>query len=114
MKNLYKWLIKLVLSLFKIQKKGYELISIEDAPEENNFENQKVYWVGRPDNKWCAAFICPCGCKEVIYLNLLPKGSPCWRITNEGSDFFTIHPSINRKKGCKSHFFIKNNTIIWA
>ncbi|MGE3343138.1 MAG: DUF6527 family protein [Vicinamibacterales bacterium] len=29
---------------------------------------------------WAAALLCPCGCGDVIELNLVEQASPCWRV----------------------------------
>lgn len=108
-----KWLKDAFMSFFSHEKR-YKLISLEDLPENNNFKREVVYWIGENQNKWSAAFMCPCGCKEIIYLNLLPKGSPCWKIIVKSNRDFSISPSINRNKGCKSHFFINDNKVVWA
>jgi hypothetical protein len=59
-------------------------------------------------------FICPCGCKAVIHLNLLPDTKPKWNYQISENKSISITPSIWRKIGCKSHFFIRNSKAIWA
>lgn len=56
---------------------------------------------------------CPCGCKDVLTLNLMDDVSPVWTIIEKNPDF-SIKPSIWRKGSCKSHFWIKSNKIIWT
>lgn len=55
---------------------------------------------------------CPCGCNDIIYLNLIPdenpqRTEPRWKIVGN-----TITPSINRTIGCRSHFQIINGIVI--
>ncbi len=50
--------------------------------------------------------ICHCGCGAVISLNTLLDASPKWNIVDN-----TIHPSISRIYGCRSHFSIKNGIV---
>jgi molybdopterin/thiamine biosynthesis adenylyltransferase len=58
-----------------------------------------------------ASHLCPCGCKHKI---VTPFGENGWRLSlilNRAS----LYPSIgNRTLECKSHYWIKNNKIIWA
>lgn len=60
------------------------------------------------------AFKCPCGCNTTIFLNLLSDAKPRWkyRITKKGN--ISISPSVWRKVGCKSHFFIREGRIDWC
>ncbi len=63
-----------------------------------SFEENKIY-VCKSEVR--ADFICPCGCKQIISLNLLKGSTPLWKINGN-----SITPSINRIVGCKSHFYI--------
>lgn len=57
---------------------------------------------------------CPCGCGELTVLSLHPTR---WHIHFDGKSISLEGPtggSVWAHSGCKSHYFIKNNTIIWA
>jgi hypothetical protein len=60
------------------------------------------------------AFKCPCGCDTTIFLNLLFDAKPRWKyyITKKGN--ISISPSVWRKVGCKSHFYIRESRISWC
>jgi len=60
-----------------------------------------------------AYFLCPCGCGDVIRLNLSDKERPCWALQFI-DDIPTIRPSINKLSGCKSHFFIRDGKVVWC
>lgn len=55
---------------------------------------------------------CPCGCGDEISVNLDPRTGPAWR-TYQTSRGFTLFPSIWRESGCKSHFIIWEDRILW-
>lgn len=77
-----------------------------DAPfqeSETPFEENVIY-VCHPDFRM--DFICPCGCREIISLNMISGTKPCWSVNDN-----TITPSINRIIGCRSHFSIKNGIV---
>jgi hypothetical protein len=60
------------------------------------------------------AFICPCGCKARIILNLLIDASPKWSYIINKQGKIDIYPSIWRKVGCKSYFFVRESDIDWT
>src|SRR5689334_9207100 len=39
-----------------------------------------------------AAMLCPCGCKGVLHMNLLPDERPCWRFTQHHDGTASLHP----------------------
>jgi hypothetical protein len=55
---------------------------------------------------------CPCGCGDEISVNLDPRTGPAWR-TYQTARGFTLFPSIWRESGCKSHFIIWEDRILW-
>jgi len=61
-----------------------------------------------------AAMNCPCGCNEVLYMNLLPDERPCWKVSCHANGTATLHPSVWRKKGCQSHFWFRRGEITWC
>jgi uncharacterized protein DUF6527 len=57
---------------------------------------------------------CPCGCADVISLNLMTNHRPFWSITWHGDGTLTVMPSVDKTSGCRSHFFIRRCRIAWA
>lgn len=89
------------------------IMLVEDPPD--TLEPGLVYLIGdNPDHPWCAALLCPCGCKADIRLSLIPTDEPRWRVSPSPSDSVTIRPSIWRTKGCRSHFYVFKGRIVWA
>jgi hypothetical protein len=58
-------------------------------------------------------FECPCGCREVLIINLDPATGRAWRLRRRG-DRVTLLPSVWRTTGCKSHFILWDNQIWWC
>ena len=85
---------------------------VVDAPD--TFDPKTVYLLAEGRTAWCAKFICPCGCGETISLSLIRGDRPRWRALRHNDGTVSIHPSIWRIKGCKSHFFIRRGRVIWA
>lgn len=84
---------------------------VEDEP--NLIASKKLYIIGEDNFPAFAIMLCPCGCKNKIYLNLISGDKPTWSIS-ESRGIPTITPSIWRKVGCKSHFFVHSGKIFWA
>lgn len=61
-----------------------------------------------------AAMLCPCGCGQVLHMNLLPDERPCWKVTYHSDDTASLHPSVWRKVDCGSHFWFQRGRIQWA
>lgn len=71
-------------------------------------------YVAGEEHMWAAAMLCPCGCGDVIELNLLEQASPCWSVRQHRDGSVTLMPSVWRRKGCCSHFFVRNSRIYWC
>lgn len=63
---------------------------------------------------WSAGLVCPCGCGEVIELLLLRSADPHWTLSIDRYDRPTLHPSVWKKVGCKSHFWLRKGRVIWV
>lgn len=90
----------------------YTAIQADDIPA--TFKKGLFYLVGKGGYIWCGVMLCPCGCKEVIHLNLLPEGRPKWAHRLDKNGAISITPSIWRNTGCKSHFFLTAGRICWC
>lgn len=72
-----------------------------------------VYILGKPGKEWLAGFTCPCGCGELIELTLIGN-SPRWKFNISKTGKMTLYPSIHRRIGCHSHFFIQDGIVKWC
>jgi hypothetical protein len=83
----------------------------EELPE--SLQSRRLYLLGA-DAPWSAAFVCPCGCREVIHVSLLQDDSPRWTISFDRDGYPSLSPSVWRTKGCRSHFFLRSGAIVWC
>jgi len=90
----------------------YKIKMVSDDPE--TCKKKTVYIVQDGSEPETLIFACPCGCRAVIKLNLLPDAKPCWIYLINDKNKITVTPSIWRKSGCKSHFFLRKSRIVWA
>jgi hypothetical protein len=109
-----KWIARLSnwFWTFLDPKVAYTHAWSEDPPE--NPKPGLVYLIGDGPTPWSAAFICPCGCNELISLSLVPNDNPRWRYHVSVLDPISLSPSVWRTRGCKSHFFIRKGRVLWA
>ena len=59
--------------------------------------------------RW-AVFRCPCGCDELLTVNLDPRTGPHWRLRRTKSRV-SLSPSVWRMSGCHSHFILWKNRV---
>lgn len=104
-------IIKWFVGLFR--RPQYKFKVVQDIPEQIVSKNT-IYLVGENENYWCVILQCPCGCQDSIHLNLIDKIRPRWKVDLTNKKGVTLSPSINKKKGCKSHFFIREGDVVWA
>ena len=84
----------------------YDFKEVDDSPEE--LEGNIVY-ICKPLE--VIEFLCPCGCGERVILSTMHNVKPRWRVTLSSN---TIAPSINRTRGCRSHFQIVDGKVVWS
>ena len=63
---------------------------------------------------WSVGMRCPCGCGATIELMVLPEAMPRWDIRTDEAGRPTLHPSVWKQSGCRSHFWIRNGRIHWC
>lgn len=103
-------LLKKLLRLVGIYAK-YRVIRCTDLPDKPS--DEKLYIVGEEGVYWLAAMKCPCGCGDLIQLSLSENSHPRWRLAGTDTQP-TLFPSINRTVGCKSHFHLRNGSVLWC
>lgn len=108
--------VKRILNYFLL-KFGFidvKVLFLEEKPPEDELPSNTIVVIGG-DNwaKW-VFMKCPCGCKDVITLSLMKSYKPNWDLRMNKKGRITLSPSIWKKDGCKSHFFVKNSKFIWA
>jgi hypothetical protein len=102
------WLRNSLTGLGLIPRPDWVVIFEEDLRDDSEIEpGQMVFVIGSGAPKW-AQHLCPCGCNEVILLNLNSGRRPCWSLHYDLLGRPTVHPSIWRKEGCMSHYWIRN------
>jgi hypothetical protein len=56
---------------------------------------------------------CPDGCGEHLTINLDERAGAAWSLYRSFRGI-TLYPSVWRESGCKSHFIVWHDTILWC
>ena len=107
-----KWYRKIIEKLAEWIQFEYRYYFVDEIPE--NICQRSIYIVGEKEQPWLIAFRCPCGCNNLIQLNLLKEARPRWNYVVSKKNKITVKPSIWRNVDCRSHFFIRKSKIKWA
>jgi hypothetical protein len=100
--RIYRWLVP-----------PYRTIVAEEVlPKE--LKRRTLYVVQEDGFRKQAVMICPCGCRRVLHMNLLPDERPCWRVIEHEDGSASLHPSVWRKKDCGSHFWFRHGRVQWC
>ncbi len=110
-KLMLKTIVSWLTSLFT-KEKLYKAKFVDEMPK--TFVPHTVYVLGNTKNQYLATILCPCGCKESLNMNLTPTAKPRWKLKFSNDKTVSFHPSLWKKSGCKSHFFLRDGKINWV
>src|ERR1700680_100906 len=92
-------------------RKRIRTVSVAEMPDR--LKPRRLYLFGGI-SPWSAALLCPCGCREVIHVSLLPTDSPTWTLVVDRRQSPTLSPSVWRTAGCRSHFLLRSGRVVWC
>jgi len=101
-----------LLDWFGPSSRRFTAIHVEELPDE--LEATAVYIAGEGQHLWFAAMLCPCSCGEILYMNLQKDARPRWSASCHSDNSVSLSPSVWRKVGCQSHFYLRKGQIIWC
>ena len=109
------WLLspfcKLYRRWYRFRYQKFSMNVIDDIPDQTT--PGIVYLVGEYEDYWAASMRCPCGCGDTVTLNLIGS-HPVWKAKIKQSDKVSLHPSVHRQTGCRSHYWVRDNVLIWV
>lgn len=107
---------KIIKELFR-RKQFKNIVVFENSSLRESIDNTIMLYKKNGKFVW-AKFKCPCDCGKDIVLSLNPNIKPYWTVhlkTVNGKQYVTFQPSVWLEGfNCKSHFFIRDNKIIWV
>lgn len=77
-------------------------------------EPTTLYLLGEGGQVWQAVMVCPCGCGETLHMSTLADDWPRWKVQRHEEGTASLSPSVWRKVGCRSHFWLRQGRIDWC
>lgn len=93
-------------------KKVIRASSQNQAREEVSKNSSTIAVVYR-DKPRTVLFKCPCGCHQILVINVDVKAGKAWKLQDKNKKI-TLTPSVCRTTGCKSHFFVWQSQVLWC
>jgi len=103
-------LLESFVALFRKEKR-YKYLFVDDVPDR--LRSGFVYLVGNQGYYWQIVMLCPCGCDKILHMSLMQDDQHHWKYEISGKTI-SLSPSIDRKVGCRSHFFLTDGKIKWC
>lgn len=107
-----RWLWDWLLGRRAKPTRTYSTVFVEELPE--HLEKLTIYVIGEGEHLWSVAMVCPCSCGEVLHMSLHREGRPRWELIQHPDGTISLSPSVWRKIGCRSHFYLKQSQIDWC
>jgi len=86
-----------------------EPVFVKEIPKDK--EHGKLYV---SEYYGTAIHLCCCGCGALTVTPIAQDGIYCWTYARSG-DNVTLSPSVyNSHEPCKSHYFIRDNKVVWC
>lgn len=115
MKKLFhRWWRDLTSRLF-VRKHYRRVRHVNSGEDTGQLQDDEIVLVGPTNHPKWAILRCPCGCGEVIHVNLMKSHYPHWTMTFEREGSLSFSPSLWVDSGrCGSHFLLMCGRVIWC
>lgn len=90
------------------------LVVLEGDTLPKQLPNRDLVLTRDDGDDWSVGMRCPCGCGDSVELTILEEVRPRWDVTVDSAGRPTLHPSVWRKNGCRSHFWVRRGRIYWC
>lgn len=91
-----------------------KLIIVEGDSLPDKLPRRDLVLAREEGENWCVGMHCPCGCRHVIELLVIPEAKPRWDIHVDPKGHPSLSPSVWLIKGCRSHFWLRNGRVEWC
>ena len=101
-------------NIFEHFSPRHRLRVVENDSLPDSIGPREVVVAQEDGENWVAGIYCPCGCGERIELLLVQGVRPRWDASVDAQGRPTLHPSVWRKEGCGSHFWLRGGRVRWC
>ena len=108
--NIANWINKLFSNWFN---PVFQFCIVEESLPPK-LQKRVLYLVQEDGFAEQAAMLCPCGKGHSLHMNLIPDEHPYWTLQQHEDGTASLHPSVWRKKDCRSHFWFKRGKVYWC
>jgi len=113
-----RWLLAIRKAAFRERRRLLDWlrppILVVLVPERPTKLCRNILYVTQQANGPAFGFLrCPCGCKQTLHLRFFGDRRPRWELQTL-SGKATVHPSVWRQTGCKSHFVLRDGKVNWC
>ncbi len=93
---------------------GRRMIVIEGDSLPQSMPRRDLVLAREDGEDWCVGMRCPCGCGDIIELLVIAEAKPRWDVKADRENRPTLSPSVWRKTGCRSHFWVRRGRVHWC
>ncbi len=93
---------------------AWQLRVVAGGALPSSLPRRSVVLLRDSEEDWSVGMRCPCGCGETIELMLIREAKPRWDLIVDAKDRPTLRPSVWRRTGCRSHFWLRAGRIVWC
>lgn len=90
----------------------YVMVTTQAEAIEVTKDKNFIVVIGTKQHPKWLLLNCPCGCNEVLRINLSPAMRLAWRINFISDDALSLYPSVDLESGCKAHFILRANKAL--
>lgn len=90
----------------------YVMVATQAEAIEATKDLTVIVIIGTKTNPKWLLLNCPCGCNELLRINLSPAMRLAWRINFISDDTLSLYPSVDLESGCKAHFILRANKAL--
>ena len=110
----YRWWRDLARRVFV--RRHYRRVTLIDSCQDGGqLRRDEVALVGGAAHPKWALLLCPCGCGDVIHVNLMKTHHPHWSMDRERDGTVSFSPSLwVDGSRCGSHFLLIRGRVIWC
>lgn len=94
-------------------KRRYTVRVVESDVAPQTLGDREIVILQEGGEDWSAALRCPCGCGDIIELALILEARPRWNFSRSRKAHPNLSPSVWRRTGCRSHFWLRQGRIAW-